>query len=79
MINLYEKGSHKLLGTISEEQLKFLQDQLEEEWAEDQDYAITPMLVDYFEAQAADPGLVSIMRAALAGRDEVEITWSGQN
>ena len=76
MINLREKGTNKPLGSISEEQLKFLQDQLEEEWAEDHDYAITPMLVEYFEAQGADPELVSLLKNALADRDEIEIAWS---
>jgi len=76
MINLREKGTDRPLGTISEAQLKFLVDQLEEEWVEDRDYAITTMLVDYFVAQGAEPGLVTVLKDALAGRDEVEIVWS---
>ena len=76
MINLYEKGSNKLLGSLSDEQLKFLQDNLEEEWSEDQDYAITAMLVDYFESQGADANLVQILRDALANREEIEVIWS---
>ena len=76
MMNLHEKGTNKPLGSISEEQLKFLQDQLEEEWTEDHDYAITPMLVDYFAAQGADPDLVSLLKTALGDRDEIEIVWS---
>ena len=76
MINLREKETNKPLGQISEEQLQYLIDNLEEEWLEDQDYAITPLLLEYFEGQGADAGLVSLLRDALAGREEIEIVWS---
>ena len=76
MVNLREKGTDKPLGQISEEQLQYLIDHLEEEWLEDQDYAITPLLLQVFEEQGADPALVSLLRDALGGRDEMEIIWS---
>jgi processive 1,2-diacylglycerol beta-glucosyltransferase len=76
MINLREKGTDKPLGQISEEQLQYLIDHLEEEWLEDQDYAITPLLLQVFEEQGADPVLVSLLRDALGSRDEIEIIWS---
>ncbi|MEP7134715.1 MAG: galactosyldiacylglycerol synthase [Chloroflexota bacterium] len=76
MINLHDKDTHKPLGQISEDQLQYLIDNLEEEWLEDQDYAITPLLLENFEAQGADAVLVSLLRDALAGRDEIEIVWS---
>ncbi len=79
MINLYEKGTNKLLGSITEDQLQFLQDNLEEEWSEDKDYAITPMLVDFFEMQGADPNLVTLLKDSLAGREEIEITWNSSS
>ena len=75
MINLTEKDTNKPLGQISEEQLQYLIDNLEEEWLEDHDYAITPLLLEYFESQGADAGLVALLRNALAGRDEIEIVW----
>ncbi len=76
MIHLHEKGTNKPLGSINEAQLQFLIDRLEEEWLEDHDYAITSLLLDSFEADGADPELVSLLRNALAGRDEIEIIWS---
>ena len=76
MINIREKGTEKPLGQISEEQLQYLIDHLEEEWLEDQDYAITPLLLQVFEEQGADSALVSLLRDALGGRDEMEIVWS---
>lgn len=76
MIKLHEKDTNKPLGQISEEQLKFLIDNLEEEWLEDQDYAITPLLLEYFEGIGADPALISLLKDALGGREEIEIVWS---
>ena len=76
MINLNEKDTNRPLGQITEDQLQYLIDNLEEEWLEDQDYTITPLLLEYFEGNGADAGLVSLLRDALAGRDEIEIVWS---
>lgn len=76
MINLREKGTDKALGQISEEQLQYLIDHLEEEWLEDQDYVITPLLLQVFDEQGADPQLVALLRDALGGRPEMEIVWS---
>jgi processive 1,2-diacylglycerol beta-glucosyltransferase len=76
MINLREKDTDKELGSISEAQFQFLVDQLEEETMDDNDYAISKTLLDYFESQGADPELVSLLRNALAGRDEMDIVWT---
>ena len=76
MINLNEKDTNKLLGQITEAQLQYLIDNLEEEWLEDQDYTITPLLLEYFEGMGAEASLVTVLRDALAGREDVEIVWS---
>jgi len=76
MINLYEKDTNKPLGQITEAQLQYLIDHLEEEGIEDQDYAITPTLLEYFEGLGADPALIALLRDALGGREEIEIVWS---
>jgi len=76
MINLYEKDTNKPLGQISEAQLQYLMDHLEEEGSEDQDYAVTPLLLEYFEGLGADPTLISLLKDALGGREEIEIVWS---
>ena len=75
MIQLYNKLSGELIGEITDIQLQFLIDQMEEESMEDRDYAITQMELDYFEAQGADSGLLSILRSALANKDEISILW----
>ena len=76
MINLYEKDTNKPLGQISEAQLQYLIDHLEEEGTEDQDYAVTPLLLEYFEGLGADPELITLLKDALGGREEIEIIWS---
>ncbi len=75
MIKLFDKDNGIFLGAISEDQLNFLVNQLEEEGLEDRDYAITPMTLSLFEGEGADPALVSMLRAALGDRDEMTISW----
>ncbi len=76
MIELREKGSETRIGEVSDEQLQFLIDQLEEEDLEDHDYAITPMLLQMFEVEGADDSLVSLLREALGDRATIEIVWT---
>ena len=76
MIELQDKDTGAPIGTISETQLQFLIDQLEEESVEDQDYYINEATLDLFEERGADPALVSLLRKALGGRSEMEIRWS---
>ena len=76
MINLSEKDTDRPVGQITEEQLQFLIDNMEEEWAEDQDYTVTPLLLEYLEGLGGDEQLISILRDALAGREEIDIVWS---
>ena len=76
MITLIEKGTNTPLGQITEAQLQYLIDNLEEEWLEDRDYAITPLTLEYLEGLGADPALTSMLRDALAGREVIEIVWS---
>ena len=76
MINLYNKTTGAMLGSLTEAQLQFLIDQLEEESVEDTDYAITAMTLAYFEEQGVDPGLEAMLRQALGEQDEVMIVWS---
>ncbi|OGO39213.1 MAG: galactosyldiacylglycerol synthase, partial [Chloroflexi bacterium RBG_16_57_11] len=55
MIKVYNTKENELIGTLSESQLQFLIDNMEEESMEDQDYAITPMTLAYFQELGVDP------------------------
>ena len=76
MIQLYDKESGQTIGAISEEQLKFLIDQLEEESSEDKDYYLNRDTLDFIEQAGADPGLLTLLRTAMGNREEMEIRWS---
>jgi hypothetical protein len=70
MILLYAQ-----VGEISEDQLDFLIDNLEEEWPDDRDYFISRQMLDMLKQRGADAGLVRMLEDALIGRDEVDILW----
>ncbi len=76
MIALRDKDTGADLGTIREDQLQFLVDQLEEEYAEDRDYYINRTMVDVMQQNGGDPGLGDLLLKAIGNRDGVEIEWS---
>ncbi len=55
----------KLLGTITEAQLDFLIDNLEEEFEEDDDYFLNRDTLDYLEGKGIDGELAALLGAAL--------------
>lgn len=75
MPRLYDYDSGARIGEITDDQLEFLIEALEEETDEDQDYYLNQATLDLFESQGADPGLVRLLRGALGEREEAEIRW----
>lgn len=75
MIQIFEAQSGRSLGTLTEEQLAFLKTQLEKESDEDRDFYLTGATVDILAENGADAGLVQLLRAAMAGREELEFRW----
>jgi hypothetical protein len=76
MIKLHDCESGALLGTITEEQLKVLVEQLEEESPEDRDYYIDADTIEMFEEAGVDAGLVDVLKKALNGRPDMDVRWS---
>jgi hypothetical protein len=76
MIHLHEKETGVFVGTITDAQLQFLIDQLEEESADDTDYYIDHATLDLFEEVGAEADLLALLRQALGTRDGIEIVWS---
>jgi hypothetical protein len=76
MIRLHDAERNTLIGTITEAQLQFLIDELEEESAEDTDYYVSADTIDMLEENGGDAELVALLRSALAGRDGVDVRWS---
>jgi processive 1,2-diacylglycerol beta-glucosyltransferase len=75
MIRLFDAESDAPLGTITEAQLEFLMEELEEESSTDRDYFINVATVDMLEEDGADPALLALLRDALGDREEMEVRW----
>lgn len=79
-IQLYKEhpdtSEREIVGTISEKQLDFLIDNLEEEFEEDEEYFLNADTIDYLKEQGADDELVALLEKALSGsEDGVEICY----
>ena len=75
MITLKVKGTDKCIGTLSEAQLQYLIDELEEEGSEDQDYWINSAQIELFKSKGADSSLIAMLESALGDNDDVEVIW----
>ena len=76
MITLRDKTTGNPIGTVTDAQLQFLADQLEEEWAEDTDYWLDQSTIELLAERGADEALVDLLRRSMGEREEMEITWS---
>jgi hypothetical protein len=75
MIELRDKDTGKSLGMITEAQLQFLADQLEEESETDTDYYLNRDTLERFVEREIDSQLLDLLLAALGDREEMEIEW----
>jgi len=76
MVKVYNNATNELLGRISEDELAFLQDQLEEDKLNDHDYYIRKETIDEFAASAgATEHLVTVLRTGLRNDEALEIRW----
>ncbi len=79
-IQLYKEHpdtyEREMLGTITEDQLDFLMENLEEEFEEDEEYFLLPDTVEYLRDQGADSDLLALLEKALAGaQDGIDILY----
>ena len=63
------------IGQISDEQLKFLVEQLEEEHDEDQDYYIDRDTLELLSDNGADPELLAMLEKAIGDDESMDIAW----
>ena len=75
MIDVYDNETGKLIGSITEADLKVLADHLEEESLEYQDYYIDQATIDVIGDGQATEHLLGVLRKALGSSDGVEIRW----
>jgi hypothetical protein len=76
VVQLYDKETGAPLGAITEEQLQFLADQLEEESPDDQEYYVNEPTLDALGEAGGDPALLALLRTAMGERHEMEIRWA---
>ena len=79
-IRLYKEHpktyEREIVGTITEKQLDFLIENLEEEFEEDEECFLNTDTIDYLKEQGADSALIALLENALAGFQEgVEISY----
>ena len=75
MIDVYNNETNELIGSITEADLKVLQDHLEEESLDDQDYYIDRATIDVIGDGQATEHLMNLLRKALGGKDGIDIRW----
>jgi hypothetical protein len=78
MIALYDVASGAKVGRITEPQLQALIDWMEEESLEDRDYYLTAEDCELMEEQGLDPTLITVLREALKGREEMDLRYQSE-
>ena len=78
MYDLMRKSDQQPLGTVSEDDMQFLRDNLEEESLTDDDYTITRLTLEYLRGNGMSPQLAQVLETALGAQDEVEIQYRPQ-
>jgi hypothetical protein len=75
MIDLYDTDTNKLIGSITEGDLKVLIDALEEESATDRDYYIDAATIDLLGDGRATDHLLYLLQSALGSKTGIEVRW----
>jgi hypothetical protein len=76
VIELRDKETGDAVGEVTEEQLQFLMDELEEEDAQDVDYFLNRATLEMLAERGMDAELAELLDEALGDREEMEIEWS---
>ena len=76
MIDLYNTASNELVGNITEVELQYLTDNLEEESIRDTDYYFDKATVDMLGSDGlATDHLLKLLRDAIGNNEGVELRW----
>ncbi len=76
MITLSAKDGGAVFGTISEEDLRLLIGQLEEEDSEDTDYYVSTDTIDVLKKAGAGADLIRVLTEAVGDSDGVDVVWA---
>jgi hypothetical protein len=75
MVKIYNKDTKEFLGRISEADLQFLTDQLEEDRLKDTDYYIRRETLETFAGLGASAHLIEVLQGGLRALNSLEICW----
>ena len=75
MARLFRIDTGDTIGEISDKQLAFLVEQLEEEHDEDQDYFVDRDTLELLSDNGADPELLAMLEKAIGDDDSMDIAW----
>jgi hypothetical protein len=78
MPRLFRPDTDTNIGIISNEQLRFLVEQLEEEHEEDQDYFIDRDTLELLSDNGIDSELLAMLEKAMGDDDEMDIAWDDE-
>jgi processive 1,2-diacylglycerol beta-glucosyltransferase len=75
MIKVFDRETGSSLGSLTEDQLDFLIENLEEESTRDQDYYIDKDVIEMLEKKGIAADLKEFLQRALGSRKGAEIVW----
>jgi hypothetical protein len=75
MIKVFNKATGEFIGRISEAELEFLADQLEEESIHDTDYYMRIETLEQFAIDGAPAHLMDVLRGGMRSDNAIEIRW----
>jgi hypothetical protein len=75
MPRLFRLDTGDDIGTITDAQLAFIVEQLEEEHDDDKDYFIDRDTLELLSDNGADPELLALLEKAIGEDEEMNIAW----
>ena len=75
MVKLYDKTTGKYLGRISDDELQFLIDNLEEESMTDVDYYLNRTVFNLLKEKGMSENLAKMIEQAMGKKDDIEISY----
>jgi len=75
MIDLFNGDTNEMIGSITERELKTLQEALEMESPDDHDYFIDAATIDLLGDGRATEHLLNLLRTAVGSGDGLEVRW----
>jgi processive 1,2-diacylglycerol beta-glucosyltransferase len=75
-LKLYDDQSGALIGEVTEDDVQFLIDQLEEEYESDTAYYLSADTLAFLRESGASAELLAVLGRAIEGRADAEVRWS---